>query len=97
MITLDQVLEAYDYAESHPDKYLRGTTNWCATVAWHLNKNSSIPELLSKTMEEMQLRHKQEFDNLDGSGFHYKKCRCGVEGSYPIEITHCVCGTLFVR
>lgn len=38
MITLDQVLKAYEYAESHPHKYLRGTTNWCAAVAWHLNQ-----------------------------------------------------------
>ena len=38
MITLEQVLKAYDYAESHPHKYLRGTTNWCAAVAWHLNQ-----------------------------------------------------------
>lgn len=38
MITLEQVLKAYEYAESHPHKYLRGTTNWCAALAWHLNK-----------------------------------------------------------
>lgn len=38
MITLEQVLKAYDYAESHPHKYLRGTTNWCAAIAWHLNQ-----------------------------------------------------------
>lgn len=36
-ITLQQVLKAYDYAESHPHKYLRGTTNWCAAVAHELN------------------------------------------------------------
>ena len=38
MITLEQVLKAYEYADSHPHKYLRGTTNWCAAVAWHLNQ-----------------------------------------------------------
>lgn len=38
MITLEQVLKAYEYAESHPHRYLRGTTNWCAAVAWHLNQ-----------------------------------------------------------
>ena len=37
-LTLEQVLKAYEYAESHPHKYLRGTTNWCAAVAWHLNQ-----------------------------------------------------------
>ncbi len=35
-ITLQQVLKAYEYAESHPHKYLRGTTNWCAAVAHEL-------------------------------------------------------------
>lgn len=38
MITLDQVLKAYDYADNHPHRYLRGTTNWCAAVAWYLNQ-----------------------------------------------------------
>lgn len=36
-VTLNQVLAAYDYAETHPHKYLRGTTNWCAAVAHKLN------------------------------------------------------------
>lgn len=36
-ITLQQVLKAYQYADSHPHKYLRGTTNWCAAVAHELN------------------------------------------------------------
>lgn len=36
-VTLQQVLSAYEYAESHPHKYLRGTTNWCAAVAWSLS------------------------------------------------------------
>lgn len=36
-VTLSQVLTAYDYAEAHPHKYLRGTTNWCAAVAHKLN------------------------------------------------------------
>ena len=38
MITLDQILKAYDYADNHPHRYLRGTTNWCASVACHLNQ-----------------------------------------------------------
>jgi len=36
-ITLQQVLKAYDYANCHPNKYLRGTSNWCAAVAHSLN------------------------------------------------------------
>ena len=39
-ITLEQVLRAYEYAERHPHRYLRGTTNWCAAVAHSLNKQS---------------------------------------------------------
>jgi hypothetical protein len=42
-ITLNQVLKAYDYAESHPHKYLRGTTNWCAAVAHSLNVEQPVP------------------------------------------------------
>lgn len=36
-VTLSHVLTAYDYAESHPHKYLRGTSNWCAAMAYKLN------------------------------------------------------------
>lgn len=36
-VTLQRVLKAYEYAESHPHKYLRGTTNWCAALAHSLN------------------------------------------------------------
>lgn len=39
MITLEQVLKAYEYADSHPHEYFRGTTNWCAAVAHSLNEH----------------------------------------------------------
>lgn len=42
-VTLEQVLKAYDYANSHPHKYLRGTTNWCAAVAHALNVQQPAP------------------------------------------------------
>lgn len=42
-ITLEQVLKAYKYADSHPHKYLRGTTNWCAAVAHALNVQQPAP------------------------------------------------------
>lgn len=42
-ITLEQVLKAYEYADSHPHKYLRGTTNWCAAVAHALNVQQPAP------------------------------------------------------
>lgn len=46
MITLEHVLKAYDYADHHPHKYLRGTTNWCAAVAHALN--GELRALLAK-------------------------------------------------
>lgn len=36
MIKLEDVLKAYNYANDY--KYLHGTTNWCAAVAWFLNE-----------------------------------------------------------
>lgn len=42
-IDLAMVLKAYDYAESHPHKYLRGTTNWCAAIAHSLNEQAAAP------------------------------------------------------
>lgn len=36
-VTMSQVMAAYQYAEDHPHRYLRGTTNWCAAVAYNLN------------------------------------------------------------
>lgn len=34
--SMNMVMEAYEYANDHPHKYLRGTTNWCEAVAWSL-------------------------------------------------------------
>lgn len=48
-----------------------------------------------ETHAEMHIRHKRDFDALDGSGFRYEECRCGVQGSYPVEVKHCVCGKAF--
>lgn len=42
VITYQQVFKAYEYAESHPHKYLRGTTNWCAAVAYALNAQQPL-------------------------------------------------------
>lgn len=36
--TLSDIMDAYFYATDHPDKYLRGTTNWCAAFLFMLNK-----------------------------------------------------------
>lgn len=40
-VTMANVMRAYEYACDHPHKYLRGTSNWCAAVAWELNKLES--------------------------------------------------------
>lgn len=42
-ISLEQVRKAYDYANDHPHKYLRGTSNWCAAVAHSLNIEQPAP------------------------------------------------------
>lgn len=43
-VTMADVMRAWEYAEDHPHKYLRGTTNWCAAVAHSLNqRNPSAP------------------------------------------------------
>lgn len=41
-VTYQQVFKAYEYAEAHPHKYLRGTTNWCAAVAYALNAQKPL-------------------------------------------------------
>lgn len=41
-VSMVQVFKAVDYANSHPDKYLNGTTNWCAAVAFDLNRQASM-------------------------------------------------------
>lgn len=60
-ITLEQVLKAYEYADSHPHKYLRGTTNWCAAVAHALNVQQPAP--VAVVMPE-----RDSFDIDDWSG-----------------------------
>lgn len=40
-VSMAQVFKAVDYANSHPDKYLNGTTNWCAAVAFDLNRQAN--------------------------------------------------------
>lgn len=38
LVSMYQVFKAVEYANDHPDKYLSGTTNWCAAVAFALNR-----------------------------------------------------------
>lgn len=46
MANLGQVMKAMEYADNHPHSYLKGTTNWCAAVAYSLNQQmlDELPE-----------------------------------------------------
>lgn len=41
VITMTAVMKAYEYAAQHPERYLCGTSNWCAAMAHSLNKQRS--------------------------------------------------------
>lgn len=53
-ITHQKVLKAYDYANEHPHKYLRGTSNWCAAVAHKLNELLDAPVVERQPAAEVQ-------------------------------------------
>lgn len=56
-VTMANVMRAYEYACDHPDKYLRGTSNWCAAVAWKLNQlESPSPTPPQPTYDEAKER-----------------------------------------
>lgn len=66
-ITLDQVLKAYEYADSHPHKYLRGTTNWCAAVAHALNVQQPAPvaaQIIWSDVEPWYLANEQRLSDI---------------------------------
>lgn len=65
MITLEQVLKAYEYANSHPHKYLRGTTNWCAAVAHILNEQKPVFESQYASMTQAQAQAQSVSDGVD--------------------------------
>jgi hypothetical protein len=46
------VLIAYDYANDHPHKYLKGTTNWCEAVAFSLRQQMNVSEPRPVTLHE---------------------------------------------
>lgn len=63
-ITMADVMRAWEYAEDHPHKYLRGTTNWCAAVAHSLNQqrvaapsapkaDDPVKQMLLEALEKM--------------------------------------------
>lgn len=56
-VSMVQVFKAVDYANSHPDKYLNGTTNWCAAVAFDLNRQTNTaaqPPALQAEIERLK-------------------------------------------
>lgn len=65
-ITLQQVLKAYDYANCHPHKYLRGTTNWCAAVVHSLNAEQPAPVASNPQCQSCQGRGSlKDADGMD--------------------------------
>lgn len=82
-VTLEQVLKAYDYANSHPHKYLRGTTNWCAAVAHALNVQQPAPESDHPQCEECKGWGYHE-NHHEGGG---TECgECGGSGNAPVAL-----------
>lgn len=83
MITLEQVLKAYDYANSHPHKYLRGTTNWCAAVAHALNAEQPEPAADHTQCEECKGWGYHE-NHHEGGG---TECgECGGSGNATVAV-----------
>ena len=59
-VTMADVMRAWEYAEDHPHKYLRGTTNWCAAVAHSLNQRSqSAPATVQGDADNYRWLRKQ--------------------------------------
>lgn len=67
-VTLEQVIKAYDYANSHPHKYLRGTTNWCAAVAHSLNAEQPDPVAVLMPFAEKVISKLQRFHECSDDG-----------------------------
>ena len=82
-ITLEQVLKAYKYADSHPHKYLRGTTNWCAAVAHALNVQQPAPVADHTQCEECKGWGYHE-NHYEGGG---TECgECGGSGNASVAV-----------
>jgi hypothetical protein len=69
-ITWGEVLEAYDYATCHPDKYLRGTSNWCAAFAYKLNGNKTTEPRPIGYMNKKDVARLQDEITWDGTHLH---------------------------
>lgn len=88
MITLEQVLKAYEYANSHPHKYLRGTTNWCAAVAHSLNEQKPASQ-----HQPAPVADQTQCEECKGWGYHENhyegggtECgECSGSGKAPVE------------
>lgn len=81
-VTMANVMRAYEYACEHPHKYLRGTSNWCAAVAWKLNQlESSAPTPPQPIYDEPKERELfEEFSRRivahDAANFPIRWCDC---------------------
>ena len=71
-VTMADVMRAWEYAEDHPHKYLRGTTNWCAAVAHSLNQRNptapaTVPDGDIFWREKLAIKFCEARGILDGS------------------------------
>lgn len=89
MITLEQVLKAYEYADSHPHEYFRGTTNWCAAVAHSLNEHKPAAQHQGEPVS-----NQSQCEECKGWGYHENhyegggtECgECGGSGNATVAV-----------
>lgn len=76
-VTMADVMRAWEYAEDHPHKYLRGTTNWCAAVAHSLNQRSpSAPATVQSVNAQL-------LEALNGMLLHIREPESESEFQWP--------------
>lgn len=68
MANLGQVMKAMEYADNHPNSYLKGTTNWCAAVAYSLNQ-----QMLDELPESRRIPPPRHVLQDDDGLFDYEK------------------------
>ena len=81
-ITMADVMRAWEYAEDHPHKYLRGTTNWCAAMAYSLNQQRVAAPSAPKA-DPVKVQLLEALECVKQAGFD-----CGNDGWGVIHLTN---------
>lgn len=85
VITVEQVLGAYQFASFGPAKLLRGTTNWCSAFAQELNHrigaDTSEVERIAKELREVR----EERDEMRRSVDEFQSRSHGIKNLSVIE------------